>query len=530
MASGSNVVIRLATEFAGKGVELFRSAMTTTGKIVMKSIGGMADAFGSLVSRGNDAAGQLVRSFGQLGTMIAQGGIWGAATFAVTKLFDTIKERLDAGKRQLEGFAEAFKTAMSRAVEASEAKFRRFTDGLARAVALSQALLGHRKAGDSADASAAVAGVNAQEREALAKASGDSERAVISANAELERAKIRTAEATRAATGDLAEADSAVAQAQKRIAAAEDAVAEARMNYDKATRHRIAVLQSEDRTDQSVAAADEAYAKARGALQKATDELAKAKGDEQLAETAHMTALANARKAETEATEQVAAAEFALAEATRKQEEAARRRAEEQAAFEAEIQAEQERLDAEGDLREAYEYLADQAKKKGREQVRQMQRLNGTILRLQRRYDDALKGIGRTRRGQDADAAHKNGLFGPYQYGGRSNGGENFIDWNRAQRFAGWGGRDDQKAARRDASAQKRYDRIRDALENGESVSKSDEAFFGKFKDYQDQKNGAEKAAAELEKAQKSRDDLQKEMKKTLDEINENIKAALAIG
>ena len=533
MASG-NVVLRFVTSYVGKGVELLNSAMSSTGRLIARTVSGITSALGALATSTGSQLGGFVRQFGELGKMIAQGGVWGAAQFAVVKLFETIKERLDAGKRHLERFAEAFKGSMSSAVNAVEAKFKRFTDGLARAVAMSKAILGYRKAGDSADTSAAIAGVNAREREALANAANDSERAVISANAALERAKINAAESTRAATAELAEADSSVVQAQKRIAAAEDAVSAARINYNKATRHRIAVLQSEDKTDKSEKAADEAYANAKGALAKAEAELAKARDDAKLAEVAHMTEKEKARKVEADAAEQVAAAEFALAETRRKQKEAAEKesakRAEEAARIEAEIEAEEAETKAREAIAETYQNLAEQAKEKGREQVRQMQRLNASIFRVQRRYDDALRGIGRTRRGQAADAAHTNGLFGPYQYGGRSNGGENFIDWDRASRFAGWGDRDAQKAARRDAAAQKRYDRIRDALENGETVSKADEAFFGKFKAYQDQKGGAEKLKNELEAAQKKRDQLQEEMKKTLESIDKNIKDALAVG
>ena len=507
MASG-NVVLRFVTSYVGKGVELLNSAMSSTGRLIARTVSGITSALGALATSTGSQLGGFVMQFGELGKMIAQGGVWGAAQFAVVKLFETIKERLDAGKRHLERFAEAFKGSMSSAVNAVEAKFKRFTDGLARAVAMSKAILGYRKAGDSADTSAAIAGVNAREREALANAANDSERAVISANAALERAKINAAESTRAATAELAEADSSVVQAQKRIAAAEDAVSAARINYNKATRHRIAVLQSEDKTDKSEKAADEAYANAKGALAKAEAELAKARDDAKLAEVAHMTEKEKARKVEADAAEQVAAAEFALAETRRKQKEAAEKeaakRAEEAARIEAEIEAEEAETKAREAIAETYQNLAEQAKEKGREQVRQMQRLNASIFRVQRRYDDALRG--------------------------RSNGGENFIDWDRANRFAGWGDRDARTAARRDAAAQKRYDRIRDALENGETVSKADEAFFGKFKAYQDQKGGAEKLKNELEAAQKKRDQLQEEMKKTLESIDKNIKDALAVG
>lgn len=182
MAS-QNVVLRFVTSYVGKGMDLFKAAMSSTGRIVARSVSGMGKALESMLSGTQSQIGKFARQLGDLGTMLAQGGIWGAATFAVTKLFETIKHQMDAGKRHLERFADSFKASMSRAVDAAAAKFKAFTAGIERAVVLSRALLGFRNAGDSADASGAVAGVNAKEREALAKASDDSERAVISANA-----------------------------------------------------------------------------------------------------------------------------------------------------------------------------------------------------------------------------------------------------------------------------------------------------------------------------------------------------------
>ena len=160
----------------------------------------------------------------------------------------------------------------------------------------------------------------------------------------------------------------------------------------------------------------------------------------------------------------------------------------------------------------------------------QMAEVDKQISKLKLRVKEVKKGIERTEKGKATDARYVNGVFGPYQYGERSGGGESFTDWSRADRFAGRADRDAAKAARRDAAAQKRFDRIRDRLENGESVSGADEKFYDRFKAFQDQKGNAEKLEKSLESAQQKRDELQKEMQKTLEEINQNIKDALAVG
>ena len=89
MASG-NVVVRFVTDYVGKGVDLFNSAMSSTGRIVARTVSGITNAIGDLASSAGTQFGGFIKQFGELGRMIAQGGVWGAAQFAVVKLFETI--------------------------------------------------------------------------------------------------------------------------------------------------------------------------------------------------------------------------------------------------------------------------------------------------------------------------------------------------------------------------------------------------------------------------------------------------------
>ena len=303
------------------------------------------------------------------------------------------------------------------------------------------------------------------------------------------------------------------------------------------------------------------YEDAKKALDKAMTDLADAENEvkklqeeRRVKETDALVARQKAAQDGIAATEAVKEAEFQLAEARRKQKDAAEARAtEEKKRAEAEekeaedlaakaakeqleaemlqreMQQEEQEFEARQNMIEYYDLQAEHGKKHLRELAPRVKKLDAQIDALTARLKNAKEGIERTGRGQAADAAHTSGLFGPYQYGGRANGGENFTDWQRAQRFAEWGDRDAQKAARRDAAAQRRYDRRAEERSRGRKLSDRDRGFMRDFEACQDQKNGAANLQQKLEAAQKARDALQKEIDKTLKSIDQNIKDALAI-
>ena len=194
-----------------------------------------------------------------------------------------------------------------------------------------------------------------------------------------------------------------------------------------------------------------------------------------------------------------------------------------------EMKQEEQEFEARQNMIEYYDLQAEQGKKHLRELAPRVKNLDAQIDALTLRLKKAKEGIARTGRGQEADARHTTGIFGPYQYGGRANGGENYTDWQRAQRFAGRADRDAEKAARRDAAAQRRYDRLSEERSKGRRLSDRDRGFMRDFEAFQDQKNGAENLQQQLEKAQQARDKLQQDIDKTLKSIDQNIKDALAL-
>lgn len=180
------------------------------------------------------------------------------------------------------------------------------------------------------------------------------------------------------------------------------------------------------------------------------------------------------------------------------------------------------------------ERIANERKRLMAEHVREvgeqmMEELDEKEKEIKKRIEKAKKGIERTRKGQATDARVTNGIFGAYEYGGRSNGGENFTDWQRAQRYAERADRDAKKAERRDAAQERRAERIKADMEAGRKVSDADKRFLDKFNDFQEQKNDAKNAQDALEALQKERDKVQKDIQKTLKKIEKNIGDALEI-
>ena len=521
MASGI-VNIILNTFKRGSGLEEVAKD-TAAAKQGLSDMGKAAQKLGSIFGNVSGVAGRMVKTF-------LQGGVWELAAQGVMAAINKWQEYREAAKKAAEDAAKAIGDSFKSAADAISTRFARVTAAISAAGSRAKELATFREVGHGAQAAEEIAAVNAKERERLSTAdAGD--RGVIKANAALERAKINAAEQTRSAAARVEESEDAIARANEAKRAAEEAYSKVlEKRNDIASRLNDLYYRrgkGEDDLDAAISQVEGASVEADKELVKATERLTAARSAVESAEIARNTELQRQRKAESEADAALAEAEDAVEAAFREKARAeleaakeARKAAAKQAA-KAAAEEERARIQAEGD-----QNLAATEK----DYENQLAKLAGSIARLKRRYDAAEKGIARTQRGQSADAAHTNGLFGPYQYGGRSNGGENFIDWDRAQRFAGWGDRDAQKAARRDAAAQKRFDRIRDKLENGESVSGADEAFFDKFKAFQDQKNGAEKLKNALEEAQKRRDKLQQEMKDELTAIKQYIKAALAIG
>ena len=621
MASGGNVVIRLITGFASKGVDLFKSSLVSAKKMGTKAIGAISSALGNLASMGNKQLGGLIGGFGDFAKMVAAGGVWGAAQFAVTKAFGIIGDCIEKARQRAKDLRDYLSSQIVESVQKIEKAYERVVTAITRAVSAAKNLRSIETAGRETASARASADANAKLRSEISNGGNAS---IAHAERALAAAKIAAAKQEKDSAAAVADARDGEKIAADKVRAAEKALAQAQANQSaalkKASRHivrlygldRTAENESLPKGDREKAASRakkireahaaelEAHKKAKEEVETATKRLEDARQEQAAAAAATKVAEEKASADKINADERVKEAEFDLAEA-KKAESKASKHAELEAGIDARerdmlakatteaernvvkataarararlalseteksdtakytaavaavtaaehelaeakrkqvLESETERLDKEQaeqefearqNLIEAYDEMAEQGRQQIRKTQPELKRLVTSIGRLKERLDEARKGIDRTEKGMKADARVTNGIFGPYEYGGRSNGGDNFTDWDRAQRLADRADRDAEKAERRDARAQKRFDRIEDAYVNGETVSAADEAFYDKFKQYKRQKNGAADLQKELEDKEKERDDLQKEIKKTLEKIEQNIKDALAL-
>ena len=501
------------------------------------------------------AATQLGRTLGGVSGAVGNiaktfltGGIWELAAQGISLLIDKWNEL----KERAVNNAKAFGEALQRAAEASEKRFKQVADAISAASARARDLLRLSAARGSLRTTAETERVNVRARNAMAKTSDESERAVIKANAALEIARIQEAEESKKSAANVRAAGKELDRAQERLDAAEAELDRAKKReQDASTRVTVAIQRDNEK---AYKVASENHRKAIEARTKAEERVAAEEAQVEAAENALKIARANAAESRIKADEAVSAASFTLAEAQRKQKEAAeeRAKAEKKAAEAAKQKADAEAADAEKRKLEAemiereqaqeqaefearqnmieyYDLQAEQGKKHLREITPRVKRLDAQIDALTLRLKKAKEGIERTGRGQAADAKHTTGGFGPYQYGGRANGGENYTDWQRGQRFAGRADRDAEKADRRDASARRRYDRLSAERSRGRRLSDRDKSFMRDWENFQDQKNGAANLQQQIEKAQQKRDQLQQHIDKTLEEIKQNLKDALAI-
>ena len=137
---------------------------------------------------------------------------------------------------------------------------------------------------------------------------------------------------------------------------------------------------------------------------------------------------------------------------------------------------------------------------------------------MEARAQTALEGQKRTQKGMAADQIYHQGISGGgYTYSTDDNGNvDNFIDWERANRYAGRGERDAQRGERRNASAAKRYDRLSKAKDRGDKISDRDQKFMDNYSAFQDQ----QQTESEWDKAVK---DLKGAQSKTLSDLDQQL-------
>ena len=194
------------------------------------------------------------------------------------------------------------------------------------------------------------------------------------------------------------------------------------------------------------------------------------------------------------------------------------------AEFEELLDSEQRLIDEAAGWYDQMEYLQD----KRFEIAKEVGKIDAALKRIDKRDAARKRTEDMLATGREADARHTTGSFGPYQYGGRSNGEANASDDMRAARFSDRGGRDRGKAYRRDALNQARADRIRGMSE--QARSQADKDWLKKW----DEINGRRTQEAQDAKARKllqeKRDKLLEENNSILKDIKECLETANKVG
>lgn len=551
--TNGNIVIRFVTEYSGKGAKLLKDAMTSTGRIVTKSMNTMAGAFGDLADIGNEKIGSVIRGFGQLGQALSQGGVWGLAAFGVQKIVGMIGEMMETAKENAKALSDFYKDAFVKSIDSVSDSYRKMGDAIGTALKREKELAAEQKA--AADRQSAVSSyqINEARRRAVA---GGADAGVAGAQAALAKARqgetqqIVDADAAKKAAKDEARA------ARQRVTVAELELESAKEGVENAKRATAkanllistieqymrdaeddnargefarAIKDIRDEYSAQFAALD----KAESYLKTATDNLAKRREEAASAESNIATVEQKTRADAWKAMDARREAEERLAAEQKREAKEAREKAN-KAELDAQARREEQEAENEAESRaamaEALEDLADQDKKRLMEMKPALERLNASVDSLSSRLKKANEHNEWLRRGREADARHTNGLFGPYEYGGRSGGSDNFIDFARAERFAQRADRDAEKAMRRDAAQRRKYDDLLSRERDGQTLSNRDRAFMKQWERFQDARDGAKNLQQQLEAKQKARDELQKKMRDLLKSIDENLKAALALG
>lgn len=145
----------------------------------------------------------------------------------------------------------------------------------------------------------------------------------------------------------------------------------------------------------------------------------------------------------------------------------------------------------------------------------------------QEAYIEEVKALkDRAQKGMGADAAHTNGIFGPYDYQTGADGSiSDFEDWQRAQRFAGRADRDQANIDNRN----RRLDAEAERLRNKDHLTDSERKRLDQLDKFAKQRADL---AAEEKKKKQMEDDRAKQLKRldeNVNEIKKNLKNALEV-
>lgn len=554
-----------------------KSAMRVIGSALSDATK-MADGLGGAVGKVGSSVIGVASSFAQMG--IAGGVMAAMKVSAdwLTESFKELAEELDAIEKEWNAAVDAYnaeamkeavdatKYAMTQLKDVSQANQKAFdsmtaaaakmADAVAKtadakgASTISEMLIGNFNEAMKAETASLKALITAQGNEAVARVKEQQVReqqaakigAAQEAYTESLRAVVLSTDSVKAAAEAVREAEKEVAVARQKYGTTSSQYATALADREKATAALTATENDLAAREAASALASQNLeaAKAQGSAaisaatlatqqaQAATEEAAKADRIAAMKQDAKNEAVAVATDAVTYYAQQVAVAEEGTArhaEMTKKLEDA------EGALMDARIAAadeeEAQRLSLEK-LRKSTETLAEKREKAAEleGQLKGLQDMRNGVVGQQAAAMEQLVAAHEAQKeingglvqGMATDQAVHRGISGQgYTYQVGANGTpDNFIDYQRAQRYGGRAERDAASAAARNDADARRYDRLLEDSILGKNVSDRDRKFMDDYEDFMD----SQQTESEWQRAI---DDLKGTQNKTLSDLDKQI-------
>lgn len=527
---------KVGSTFDGSGLVAANKEIQNAAKQGKK----LSSALGNVISEAQKAdgvlgkvactVGNVVNGFSQLGIV---GGIAAGAKSAMDWFFDSAKADLDKMVAQAKANADAMHRQLQRTVDshikgvhdANEATrsmgaeaVKQFDEVAAAAVKASQLIAQT----DIARGQHSIAAVQVEKLNAMIKEETDAGKALVGAKYDLQIAEMKAAQSEERAATSSEAARKAVETARERQKAAQNqlTLAEQALAIARDKEARLSHVRSADTSKLAgeVKAAELAYKEALRVQRQSAQGISDAEERLRAAEIQQATAREEGQAA-------ILQAQMALDKVNEAERKAAEAR--EKEAAEAEEAA--RKLAARNAAQAAYDDQVGLLKGLGEQRIGA---LADDIKKMREEIEQIGKDMDRVREGVETDAKVKNGLMGVYKYVLDKNGNpDNFIDWQRAMRYAERAERDRRNRERRDSQFQKKMQDLQDKLDKrGEkALTDREKEALKRWNEYQEQKNGRERREAEIKQKQLAIEKIRQQMADDLKEAKETLKQALEL-
>jgi len=534
--SDTTLHFKLGSTFDGSGFAAANKEIENAGKAGKK----LSGALGNVISEAQKldgalgktagAVGNVVNGFSQLGLV---GGLVAGAKSAMDMFFDSAKADLDKMVKESKDRAETMRRQFQRELDAraqgvqgyidntrkmgAEA-VKQFDEVAAAAVKASQLIAQT----DIARGQHSIAAVQVEKLNAMIKEETEAGKALVGAKYDLKIAEMKAAQSEERSATSTEAARKAVETARERqaVVANQVALAEAALAKAKEEQRLTAHVRTADASAfaAKVKVAEADYKAAIEAQRKSAQGVTEAEERLRTAEFQQATAREEGQAS-------ILQAQMALEKVNEAERKAAEAR--EKEAAEAEEAA--RKLAARNAAQAAYDDQVGFIKGLGEQRIGA---LADDIKKMREEIEQIGKDMDRVREGVETDAKVKNGLMGVYKYVLDKNGNpDNFIDWQRALRYAERAERDRRNRERRDSQFQKKMQDLQDKLDKrGEkALTDREKEALKRWNEYQEQKNGRERREAEIKQKQLAIEKIRQQMADDLKEAKETLKQALEL-